>query len=464
MKLGTLAAAPSSIDGDRAPRRRAASLRTVLGRAARAARTSSPWTTHAAAPSRRRTSSARPSRDPRQVFAIGLNYAPHAAEAGYTPPDAAAGLHEVPVLHRRPGRRRSRCPDGQRRLGGRGRRRGRPRWPPDPAESEAWSALAGLTLGQDLSERVAQLAGRPAQFSLGKSFPGFGPTGPWIVTPDEFADPDDIALLVDASDGEALQSGRTSDMIFSIPPLVAPPVGGLRAAARRPDLHRHPGGHRQPAGPAPLPPARRDPRLAGRGDRHDHPEVHRDDHPPRPRLPALRDRRRPRAHRPRHHVDVLRPARPHRRPGHPRARRPRRRTRRARPAGGQPLRRAGLRRAHRRVVPDGQGRPPRRRPRAWAASRSRSWAAPTPRSTATSPTAPTSPTCSTTAPCCTRATRSSCRTGRCRPSPSPIDGPWLKLSEAVDYVRAVRPETVLPIHEGELTDPAKYVGMLNAFT
>jgi L-ascorbate metabolism protein UlaG (beta-lactamase superfamily) len=45
-----------------------------------------------------------------------------------------------------------------------------------------------------------------------------------------------------------------------------------------------------------------------------------------------------------------------------------------------------------------------------------------------------------------------------------IDGPWLKLSEAVDYVRAVRPETVLPIHEGELTDVAKYVGMLGAFS
>jgi L-ascorbate metabolism protein UlaG (beta-lactamase superfamily) len=45
----------------------------------------------------------------------------------------------------------------------------------------------------------------------------------------------------------------------------------------------------------------------------------------------------------------------------------------------------------------------------------------------------------------------------------PIDGLWLKLSEAVDYVKAVRPETVLPIHEGELTDVPKYVGMLNAF-
>ena len=45
----------------------------------------------------------------------------------------------------------------------------------------------------------------------------------------------------------------------------------------------------------------------------------------------------------------------------------------------------------------------------------------------------------------------------------PIDGPWLKLSEAVDYVRAVAPSTYVPIHEGELTDVAKYVGMLAAF-
>jgi L-ascorbate metabolism protein UlaG (beta-lactamase superfamily) len=46
----------------------------------------------------------------------------------------------------------------------------------------------------------------------------------------------------------------------------------------------------------------------------------------------------------------------------------------------------------------------------------------------------------------------------------PIDGPWLKLAEAVDYVKAVRPEAVLPIHEGELTDVAKYTGMLDAFS
>lgn len=45
-----------------------------------------------------------------------------------------------------------------------------------------------------------------------------------------------------------------------------------------------------------------------------------------------------------------------------------------------------------------------------------------------------------------------------------IDGPWLKLAEAVEYVAAVVPRVAVPIHEGETTDPAKYVGMLAAFS
>jgi len=45
----------------------------------------------------------------------------------------------------------------------------------------------------------------------------------------------------------------------------------------------------------------------------------------------------------------------------------------------------------------------------------------------------------------------------------PIDGPWLKLADAVDYVKTVRPAVAVPMHEGELTDPAKYAGMLAAF-
>jgi L-ascorbate metabolism protein UlaG (beta-lactamase superfamily) len=46
----------------------------------------------------------------------------------------------------------------------------------------------------------------------------------------------------------------------------------------------------------------------------------------------------------------------------------------------------------------------------------------------------------------------------------PIDGPWLKIAEAIDYVRQLRPRVAVPIHEGETTDPGKYAGMLAAFS
>ncbi len=58
------------------------------------------------------------------------------------------------------------------------------------------------------------------QFSLGKSRRGYGPMGPWLVTPDEFDDPNDLGLGC-RLDGETVQDARTSDLIFSIPDLVA---------------------------------------------------------------------------------------------------------------------------------------------------------------------------------------------------------------------------------------------------
>src|SRR6185369_13841146 len=80
--------------------------------------------------------------------------------------------------------------------------------------------VAGLTCGQDISERVSQLRGTPPQFSLAKSYPGFGPTGPVAVSPDEFDDPDDLSFE-STLDGEVLQQGRTADLIFPVDDLVA---------------------------------------------------------------------------------------------------------------------------------------------------------------------------------------------------------------------------------------------------
>lgn len=157
---------------------------------------------------------------PRQVLAIGLNYRDHAAESGF---DAPAG--EPPVFTKFPS-----CitgPSGEIALPAGGHtdwevelvvvigRRAR-----NVAVDDALSHVAGYTVGQDISERVLQMAAAPPQFSLGKSLPGFGPLGPWMVTLDELADPGDLELSCDIN-GEVVQRSRTSAMIFSVPVLVA---------------------------------------------------------------------------------------------------------------------------------------------------------------------------------------------------------------------------------------------------
>ena len=88
-----------------------------------------------------------------------------------------------------------------------------------PAD-RAWDFVAGVCVGQDLSERRRQLVPPSPQFSLGKSHPGFGPTGPVLVTPDELDDPDDLELVCTLN-GEVVQQGRTRDMVFPVPELIA---------------------------------------------------------------------------------------------------------------------------------------------------------------------------------------------------------------------------------------------------
>lgn len=85
---------------------------------------------------------------------------------------------------------------------------------------EGWDHIAGLTVGQDLSWREVQLRGPAPQFSIGKSYPGFSPLGPVVVTPDELPDRDDLRISC-ALNGEVLQDGRTSDLIFPVAELVS---------------------------------------------------------------------------------------------------------------------------------------------------------------------------------------------------------------------------------------------------
>ncbi|MEU5884179.1 fumarylacetoacetate hydrolase family protein [Spirillospora sp. NPDC047279] len=157
---------------------------------------------------------------PRQVFAIGLNYRDHAAESGFDVPEglppvftkfATSITGPVTEVALPPGGNT----DWEVELVAVVGRHAR-----NVAETDAWGHIAGLTVGQDISERVSQMAGPAPQFSLGKSFPGFAPTGPWVVTLDEFGDPADLELG-SAINGEEVQKGRTRELIFSIPLLVA---------------------------------------------------------------------------------------------------------------------------------------------------------------------------------------------------------------------------------------------------
>ncbi|MET1065362.1 MAG: fumarylacetoacetate hydrolase family protein, partial [Arthrobacter sp.] len=83
-----------------------------------------------------------------------------------------------------------------------------------------WSYVAGLTVGQDISDRTVQLQGPSPQFSLGKSFEKYAPMGPWLVTIDELPDPDDLRVSCLKGE-ESVQDSRTSDLVFSVPQLIS---------------------------------------------------------------------------------------------------------------------------------------------------------------------------------------------------------------------------------------------------
>ena len=85
--------------------------------------------------------------------------------------------------------------------------------------AQALSHVAGYCLANDVSERDWQIK-RNGQRGKGKSFDGFGPIGPWLVTSDELPDPQSIALEL-AVNGEVRQKSNTADMIFSVAEIVS---------------------------------------------------------------------------------------------------------------------------------------------------------------------------------------------------------------------------------------------------
>lgn len=161
-----------------------------------------------------------PSPEPRQVFAIGLNYDEHAAESGYEAPTELPPIFTKYVSAFTGPDTEVVIPSG-----------GNVDWEVELiavvgrqsyriSEDDAWDHLAGVTAGQDISERITQLRGPAPQFGLGKSYPGFAPQGPFLITPDELTDRDDLEIGCRIDD-EIVQCGRTREMIFAVPTLIS---------------------------------------------------------------------------------------------------------------------------------------------------------------------------------------------------------------------------------------------------
>lgn len=154
-----------------------------------------------------------------KFMCIGLNYSDHAEEAGMPIPDhpilflkansAIAGAEDVLVMPRG-----SKCVDWEVELGV---VIGKPA--KYVSEEHALDHVAGYCVVNDVSERDFQLH-LTGQWTKGKSCDGFGPIGPWFVTADEIPDPQDLSLWADVN-GERMQAGHTSTMIFSVAEIIA---------------------------------------------------------------------------------------------------------------------------------------------------------------------------------------------------------------------------------------------------
>ena len=154
-----------------------------------------------------------------KIVCVGLNYRDHALEAGMQPPaepvlfmkavTALSGPNDP--LHIPPGSLKT---DWEVELG---IVIGRPTF--QVSEAQALSHVAGFCLVNDVSERAWQME-YEGQWVKGKSYPTHCPIGPWLVTPDELGDPQDVDLWLDVN-GQRRQTGNTRTMIFGVAHIVS---------------------------------------------------------------------------------------------------------------------------------------------------------------------------------------------------------------------------------------------------
>ncbi|MDO6478312.1 fumarylacetoacetate hydrolase family protein [Shimia thalassica] len=154
-----------------------------------------------------------------KFLCIGLNYSDHAAEAGMDLPkepilfmkatSAIVGPNDPVYLPRG-----SQKGDWEVELGvviGKTAKY--------ISEAEALDHVAGYCIANDVSERAFQTE-RGGQWTKGKSCDGFGPIGPWLVTPDEVQDPQNLDLSLNLN-GTRMQTGNTQSMVFSVAHIIS---------------------------------------------------------------------------------------------------------------------------------------------------------------------------------------------------------------------------------------------------
>lgn len=156
--------------------------------------------------------------NPRSVLGIGVNYRDHAAETGHALPAAPLVFAKVATCIVGPADDillASDTTDYEAELvlviGSVAR---------DVPVESAWDVIAGVTVGQDVSDRELQNAGQRPQFTLGKSHDTYGPTGPYVVSTDLLADRDALPIRCEVN-GEERQRDTTANLLFDVPALVA---------------------------------------------------------------------------------------------------------------------------------------------------------------------------------------------------------------------------------------------------
>jgi 2-keto-4-pentenoate hydratase/2-oxohepta-3-ene-1,7-dioic acid hydratase in catechol pathway len=157
---------------------------------------------------------------PGKIIGVGRNYADHAKETGVAPFENPRIIFKVSSSIAAPGSPVARPASVAKMdfevelavvIGGYGK---------DVPESEALSLVAGYTVLNDLSAREFQFDIPQAQTTFAKSMDGFAPMGPWLVTRDEIADPQQLEVFCWLN-GTQMQHGHTADMLFPVTTLIA---------------------------------------------------------------------------------------------------------------------------------------------------------------------------------------------------------------------------------------------------